>query len=129
MPDNMPTPPDDEGFKTKLNGRKDPRLLYRAAFRLLWDQDSFQPKCTKAFSSEVSERGMSLEALQLIPVGTRLSLRAESGTLFGGAIVKHVTRRGASYVLGVQLNYHLLDEALAFVREVYSTPPARHQVL
>jgi|SRR5580704_8301811 hypothetical protein len=121
----MPTPRDH----TKRNGRRDPRLPYRAAFRLLWDQDSFQPKCAKAFSSEVSERGLSLEASQPIPVGTRLSLRAESGTLFGGAIVKHVTRRGASYALGVQLNYHLLDEALAFVREVYSTPPAKQQLL
>jgi len=129
MPNNMPTPPPDEGFNPKLNGRKDPRLPYRAAFRLLWDQDSFQPKCAKAFSSEVSERGMSLETLQPIQVGMRLSLRAESGTLFGGALVKHVSRGGASYVLGVQLNYHLLDQALAFVREVYSTPPAKHQVL
>ena len=62
---------------------------------------------------------------QSIAVGTRLSLRSESGTLFGGALVKHSTKRGSKYVVGMEFGYSLLDEAQALVREVYSTPRAK----
>jgi len=108
-------------FKNKLNERREARIRYRAAFSLLWDEQACQPKYAKAFSKEVSEHGLSLEMPQSIPVGTQLALRSDSGALFGGALVKHVTKRGGNYVVGLQLGYSLLDEALALVREVYST--------
>jgi|SRR5579872_691718 len=109
--------------KTKLNERRDVRVRYRASFYLLWDEQSWQPKYVKAVSSEVSEHGMSLESPQSIPVGSRLSLRSESGALFGGAVVKHSTKRGSMYVVGLEFGYSLLDEAVALVREVYTSPP------
>ncbi len=65
---------------------------------------------------------MSLETLQSIPVGSRLSLRSESGALFGGALVKHSTKRGSMHVVGLEFGYSLLDEGLALVREVYTSP-------
>jgi hypothetical protein len=68
---------------------------------------------------------MSLETPQSIPVGTRLSLRSESGALFGGALVKHATKCGSMYVVGMEFGYNLLDEARALVREVYSLPQAK----
>jgi hypothetical protein len=109
-------------FKNKLNERRDARVRYRAPFCLLWDDDSGQSKYAKAISNDVSEHGLSLEISQSIPEGTRLSLRSESGALLGGACVKHVTKRGTHCMLGVELSYSLLDDALALVREVYSTP-------
>ncbi|MGH9648666.1 MAG: PilZ domain-containing protein [Bryobacteraceae bacterium] len=108
--------------KTKLNERRDVRVRYRARFYLLWDEQSCQPKYAKSVCREVSERGMSLETPQSIPVGSRLSLRAESGALFGGAVVKHSTKRGLMYVVGLEFGYSLLDEAQALVREVYTSP-------
>jgi hypothetical protein len=108
--------------KTKLNERRDVRVRYHAAFYLLWDEQSCQPKYAKAVCNEVSEHGMSLEASQSIPVGSRLSLRAESGALFGGAVVKHSNKLGSMYVLGLEFGYSLLDEARALVREVYTSP-------
>lgn len=108
--------------KTKLNERRDVRVRYRAWYYLLWDEESRQTKYAKAVSNEVSEHGMSLETSQFIAVGSRLSLRSESGALFGGAVVKHSTRRGSMYVVGLEFGYSLLDEALALVREVYTSP-------
>ena len=108
--------------KTKLNERRDVRVRYRAPFYLLWDEQSCQPKYVKAVCNEVSERGMSLETSQSIPVGSRVSLRSESGALFGGAVVKHSTKLGSMYVVGLEFGYSLLDEALALVREVYTSP-------
>jgi hypothetical protein len=112
-------------FKNKLDERREARLRYCAPFYLLWDQDSSQPKYVKALSNEVSEHGLRLEMTQPILVDTQLSLRSESGALFGGANVRHVTKHGTTYVLGLELSYSLLDNALALVREVYSTPRAR----
>jgi hypothetical protein len=109
-------------LKGKLNERRDVRVRYRAPFYVLWDEQSCQPKYAKAVSNEVSEHGMSLETPQCVPVGTRLSLRSESGALFGGAVVKHATKRGSMYVIGMEFGYSLLDEARALVREVYSSP-------
>jgi len=112
-------------FMNKLNERREARIPYRAPFSLLWDEESGQPKYARAFSHEVSEHGLSLETSEPIAVGTQLALRSDTGALFGSALVKHSARRGASYFVGVQLGYGLLDEALALVREVYSTPRAQ----
>jgi hypothetical protein len=109
-------------FKSKLNERRDVRIRYRAPFYVLWDEQSSQTKYAKAVCNEVSEHGMSLEISQSLPVGSRLSLRSESGALFGGAQVRHATKRGSMHVIGLEFGYSLLDEARALVREVYSTP-------
>ena len=119
---NKPFHAFDALHKTKLNERRDVRVRYRAPYYFLWDEQSSQPKYAKAVCNEVSEHGMSLETSQSIPVGSRLSLRSESGALFGGAMVKHSTKRGSMYVVGLEFGYNLRDEALALVREVYSSP-------
>ena len=109
-------------YKSKLNERRDVRVRYRAPFHLLWDELFCQPKYARAVSNEVSEHGLSLETAVFIPVGTYLSMRSENRALFGGALVKHASKRGFKYVLGVEFSYSLLDEAQALVREVYSMP-------
>jgi hypothetical protein len=89
---------------------------------LLWDEQSGQPKYSKAVSIEVSEHGLSVEAPQTIPTGTSLSLRSENGTLFGVARVKHAAAHGSKHIVGAEFGYGLLGAARALVRDVYSTP-------
>ena len=108
-------------LKGKLNERRDARVHYRAPFYLLWDEQSSESKYAKGVCREISEHGMALEASRSVPVGTRLSLRSESGALLGGAVVIHATKRGSMYVLGLEFGYSLLDEARALVGEVYSS--------
>src|SRR4051812_27061515 len=103
----------------KLNQRREGRVRYRAPFYLLWDEPEAEPKYVKAVSRDVSEHGMSLEASRPATAGTRLSLRPESGALFGGAVVRHATRHGSMYVLGIEFGHSLLDDARSLVREVY----------
>ena len=112
-------------LKGRLNQRRDVRVRYRAPFYLLWDEQASDSKYVKAVSSDVSEHGMSVEAPRSLPVGTRVSLRSESGALFGGAVVRHSTKRGSMYVLGLEFGYSLLDDARALVKEVYSSPGLR----
>ena len=111
--------------KTSLNKRRDVRVRFHAPFRLFWVERMSQMKYAKAVSEDVSERGLSLETSQSIPVGTRLALRAETGELFGGAKVRHSTRRGSRYVVGIEFGYSLLDAARDLVREVYKSPQAK----
>jgi hypothetical protein len=116
--DNQPAP------STAVR-RRAVRLRSHTTFSLFWNEGGSQPRYTKVLCSEVSERGLSLETSDPIPVGTRVSLRADSGALFGDARVKHVSKRGAKYILGVQLSSCLLDEAFALVSEAYSSTPLR----
>ena len=101
--------------------RRGARLRFKTAFSVFWDERVSQPKYAKVYCSEVSEHGLSFETSIPIPVGTRISLRADSGTMFGDARVKHVTKRGAKYIHGVELSSCLLDEAFALVREAYGS--------
>jgi PilZ domain len=119
----------DRAFRTlierRLNQRRDARVRYRAPFRLFWAERMSQMKYVRAASSDISERGLCLETSQSIPVGTRLALRAETGELFGCAQVRHSTRRGLKYVVGIEFGYGLLDVARDLVREVYNSPSAK----
>jgi hypothetical protein len=112
-------------IKRRLNQRRDARVRYCAPFRLFWVERMSRIKYARAASSDVSERGLCLETSQSIPVGTRLALRAETGELFGGAQVRHSTRRGLKFVVGIEFGYGLLDAARDLVREVYKSPSAK----
>ena len=112
-------------LKGRLNQRRDVRVRYRAPFYLLWDEQATEAKYVKAVSCDVSEHGISVEASRSVATGTRLSLRSESGALFGGAVVRHSIKRGSIYVLGLEFGYSLLDDARELVREVYSSPGLR----
>jgi hypothetical protein len=91
----------------------------------LWLEQASAAKYAKAVSCDVSERGLGLETSQFIPVGTHLSLRAETGELLGGAKVRHAGKRGPQYLVGVEFGYSLLDAARDLVREVYNSPQGK----
>jgi hypothetical protein len=105
--------------------RRGVRLRFQAAFSVFWNESASRPRYLKVFCGEVSEHGLSLETSDPIPVDTRLSLRADSGRLFGDGHVKHVTKRGGKYILGVELSSCLADDAFALVREAYSSVPPK----
>jgi hypothetical protein len=105
-----------------MNQRRHARVRYRARFCLLWDEQAFKPRYVKAVSRDLSDRGLCLETSEAIPVGTFVSLRAVTGELLGSARIKHATRRGSIYILGIEFGYSLLDEARLLVREVYNQP-------
>ena len=105
--------------RSSVNERRDVRVCYRAPICVLWDEYAAQPKYAKAVSCDISERGLGFETSQRIAVGTYVSLRSESGGLFGDAKVRHATKSGSQYFLGVEFGYRLLDPAWDFVREIH----------
>jgi hypothetical protein len=60
---------------------------------------------------------MRIELLKPIPVHTRILLRADGINVGGSATVKHVSRRGAKCIVGLNLSQALRDEILTAIRE------------
>jgi hypothetical protein len=66
---------------------------------------------------EVSEGGLLVNVPDPIPVRSTVSLRAEAINLSGSATVKHVARRGAKCVLGLELSHALREQAIDLIRQ------------
>jgi hypothetical protein len=65
---------------------------------------------------DVSEAGLRIEVAANVPLRTALTLNVERLKLSGPAIVKHVERRGAKFILGLQLSQALQEKALSALR-------------
>lgn len=74
-----------------------------------------QAKCI-----DVSESGMRIESPVPIPAGTRIQLNAERISLSGAAIIRHATRYGAKYMLGVELAQIAGGKTAAALREPWA---------
>ncbi len=92
--------------------RRHRRGLYAGPIRVSWEESSGLIKYTEAKCLDVSEGGLRVEARAPIPLRTYVSLRAEKIDLAGTASVKHVARRGAKYILGLQLSHELRASVL-----------------
>ena len=62
---------------------------------------------------DISESGLCIESPHTVRPGTAIQLGAERLNLAGAAAVKHSTRVGGKFVLGVQLTQSIRPEKLA----------------
>ena len=70
-----------------------------------------QAKCL-----DVSENGMRVEGPVPVPLRTNILVRAERIHLSGSAVVKHVARYGAKYILGLEMSQALQQKTLAAIQ-------------
>jgi hypothetical protein len=87
--------------------------------RLSWD-DHGETRYTIAKCIDVSESGLRFETPAPIPAHAELVLNAERIEVSGSARVRHVTRHGAKYIIGVELSGALRAKALASIREPWA---------
>jgi hypothetical protein len=66
---------------------------------------------------ELSESGARVEVPVNIPVRTRIQLNAERINLAGSASVRHVARRGAKYILGLELSESMAEKIVDAIGE------------
>lgn len=62
---------------------------------------------------DMSQGGLRIEVPEAIPLHATVGLQAERIKFTGSATVKHVTREGAKYILGLELSHALREEVLA----------------
>lgn len=74
---------------------------------------------------DVSEGGMRVEGPVPVPLRANILLRAERIHLSGSAVVKHVARYGAKYILGLEMSHALQEKTLAAIQQAppSSAPP------
>ena len=101
---------------SEKNARRHSRIPFVGQAHLSWD-DSTGPKFVNGKCLDISEGGLHIEITQAIPLGTRVMFNVEKLKLAGPAVVKHVTRRGGKYDLGLELSQPLHEQALASLRD------------
>lgn len=92
--------------------RRDPRTPCLEPIRISWE-DQGQPCFAIAKCVDRSEAGVGIESLQPVRAGATILLGGERIKLSGAGVVRHVKRRGAKYLLGVQLTQAVLSKMLA----------------
>jgi hypothetical protein len=92
--------------------RRSLRIPYAGPIRVSWEERG-QPCFAIGKSVEVSRQGMRIEVLRPVLSGATVQLAAERIRFSGSAAVKHVTRRGAKYLLGLELSHPLADKTIA----------------
>ena len=69
---------------------------------------------------ELSESGIRVEVPVNVAVRTSLTLNAERIKLAGSASVRHVTRHGAKYILGLELSQSMMEKVVVAIREPWA---------
>jgi hypothetical protein len=95
-------------------------MPYLGPIRVSWDETSGSPRYTTGKCIELSESGIRVEVPVNIPVRTSLTLNAERIKLAGSASVRHVTRNGAKYILGLELSQSMTQKVAASIREPWA---------
>jgi hypothetical protein len=94
------------------NTRRHRRISYVGPIRISWEEHGL-PSFAIARCIDLSEEGMRIEVARPVRPGTRVQIGAEHIKFAGAASVRRVERRGAKYVLGVQLVQAMLADRIA----------------
>jgi hypothetical protein len=86
----------------------------------LWADAPGHTRYVQAKSLDISQSGIRIEAPEPIAVSTSLWLRADSINLAGSAVVKHVSRHGSVYIVGLELSESVSKQALALTRKLWA---------
>lgn len=98
------------------DARRHRRIPYIGPVMVSWDERG-ETRYARGKCIDVSEGGLRLELPVAVPPGTGISLRAERMSISGSARVRHMTRYGGKYLVGVELGQALHEQALAFLRD------------
>ena len=93
--------------------RRHHRFPYLGPVRISWEGARGEIKHGHVKCCDVSQGGLKAEVPEAIPPRTTVWLRAERIQFSGAATVKHVTRVGAKYILGLELSQPIRHEAVA----------------
>ena len=106
---------------THKNKRRHRRIPYGAPIRISWEEE-FLPSFAIARCIDLSQEGMRIEVSQPIRPGTRIQIAAENFKFTGSASVRRVDRRGAKYLLGLQLTQAMRPDKIAEIEDQPGRP-------
>jgi PilZ domain len=102
---------------SETNLRRHHRVQYIGPARISWEDARGLPQYAQGRCLDISKSGLriALEVFEPIPIRSCVSLRLERIKVASSATVKHVTRRGAKYLLGLELREAFGRDALAVI--------------
>jgi hypothetical protein len=98
--------------------RRKQRQLFDCSLEVSWKDSQGTSHTITAQAIDVSNSGIRVEAGEPIEMHTEVYVRAERYGLTGSTALRHCSRRGSKYVLGLEFNpdgFAAADEAEAFV--------------
>ena len=98
------------------DARRHRRVSWIGPVRLSWENSRGESRFAHAKCIDVSENGMRIECPVPVESGTRILLNAERIKLSGAATVKHLTRYGGKYIVGVELAQSAAEKTIAALR-------------
>ena len=87
----------------QMNRRKEPRVPVTSEFDLFWQDIDASHKSARARGIEISEHGASVRSPKPILCNSVIQIRGRQVQFEGKATVRYCTKRGFSYIIGVEL--------------------------
>jgi hypothetical protein len=85
------------------NRRKEPRVPVTSEFDLFWQDVDASHKSTRARGIEISEHGASVRSTKPILRNSVIQIRGCQVQFEGKATVRYCTKKGLSYVIGLEV--------------------------
>lgn len=102
------------------DARRHSRVPFIGPVRLSWEDSQRETRFANAKCIDVSQSGIRIECPVPIPAGCSIILNAERIRFSGGATVKHVSRYGARYIMGLEMAQIAGEKTLAAIREPWA---------
>lgn len=103
----------------QVNMRREQRKSSQRNYSISWQDEGGITRSIQVQGTDVSGSGIGIRCPLEIRKGTRLYIQAEEGKPAGYSVVRHATRRGASYTLGLEL-----EEATQKAQPTQESEPA-----
>jgi hypothetical protein len=89
---------------SRLTGRKHDRSRAVATVMVLWEDAAGREKFANARSFDISETGLCVELPEGVPLRSFVTLRADHFGIQGRAQVRHCSRKGVKYLIGLEFS-------------------------
>lgn len=101
------------------DSRRHRRIPYLGSIQISWESYG-QARFAQGKCLDISESGLRIEVPVPVPMRTSVFLRADRIQLSGAATVRHLSRYGAKYILGIEMSQALQEKTLAAIREPWA---------
>mgnify|MGYP004702214491 CR=1 FL=1 len=105
---NKMTPPAPKPETPRENSRAYRRYPFHSTFEMLWRDSEGRERALKALAFDMSDKGMGVKADRAIETGSLVTVRGGEYNASGMAWVRHCTRRGRSYLVGLEFKEALV---------------------
>jgi hypothetical protein len=96
--------------------------------RLTWEDSRGEIRFAQGKCIDISEDGLRIESVTMIPAGARVMLNAERIKLAGSATARHGTRYGGRFTVGLELSQVAGEKTLAPIRESLGAAEQQHSI-